>query len=177
MFRSSNNPKIPELTKSHRKRHLNLSDLKPIEKDGSKLCLWCLIPLTGKKYKWCSPPCSYSAYSWANPQSEEGLAYLLAKQSYKCAQLTCQYDWNPLADSLLGSRGIPKALDKGTIFNIRLIKSLKRQSPNGTKPEVDHIIPFAKGGEAIGFDNHQVLCKRCHLEKTKIDNSGKRIKK
>lgn len=34
------------------------------------------------------------------------------------------------------------------------------------RAEVDHIIPIFKGGSALGWDNHQLLCKTCHLKKT-----------
>ena len=32
--------------------------------------------------------------------------------------------------------------------------------------EVDHINPIFKGGAALGSENHQLLCKVCHLRKT-----------
>ncbi len=35
--------------------------------------------------------------------------------------------------------------------------------------ELDHIIPVSIGGEIHSRINTQLLCKRCHLEKTKID--------
>ena len=51
----------------------------------------------------------------------------------------------------------------------------------GKKPEVDHIVPLALGGDPVGFDNNQVLCYDCHKEKTKIDVGAiakqKRIRK
>lgn len=174
MWKVSTNPTVQSLTLTTRTRRLNLSDLAQVREEGALKCIWCLTPLKGAQRKWCSPICSNSAFAWANPQSEEGLAFLLARQDYACA--ACLLSWKPLADSLLGTRGIPKSLDRINVFNIRLIKSLKRQSPKGTKPEVDHVIPVALGGLAIGFENHQILCYTCHKAKTKIQNSGPRKK-
>lgn len=174
MYKDSTNPTILALTLSHKKRTIGLSSIKPILVEGVKSCVWCLGPLKGAQRKWCSPLCSHSAYTWANPQSEEGLQVLLARQDFRCAQ--CQYDWQPLTKSLLGTRGIPKALNTHATFNVRLMKALKRYSPKGTKPEVDHIIPIHKGGLSIGFDNHQTICYNCHKTKSKLDNSGPRKK-
>ena len=179
MWKVSTNPTVQALTLTTRTRRLNLSDLAQVREEGALKCVWCLAPLKGAQRKWCSPICSNSAFAWANPQSEYGLAHLLARQDYKCAGLPdrpCGQDWNPLADSLLGTRGIPKSLDRINVFNIRLIKSLKRQSPQGTKPEVDHIVPIYKGGQSIGFENHQICCSACHKIKSKVDNSGPRVK-
>lgn len=38
------------------------------------------------------------------------------------------------------------------------------KTPN--ESEVDHINPIFKGGTALGSENHQLLCKACHLKKT-----------
>lgn len=169
------NPTVIQALKECRERRKNLSTFKAAVTAEGKACAWCLTLLKGRQIKWCSPVCGNSAFAWANPQSEEGLAFLLARQDYRCS--ACALDWNPLADSLLGTRGIGKSLDRLTTFSVRLLKSLKRQSPKGTKPEVDHIIPIAKGGQALGFDNHSAKCSTCHLAKTKLDNSGPRVKK
>jgi 5-methylcytosine-specific restriction endonuclease McrA len=175
MWTKPTNPTVIKLTETVRKRRKNLTPIKaPIGEDRKALCAWCVGPLRGKQRKWCGASCSDSAYAWANPQSEYGLAHLLARQGFKC--VSCNYDWNPLAQSLLGTRGIPKGLDKLTQFNIRLIKALKRNSPIGTKPEVDHIHPIARGGNALGHDNHQGICTQCHKAKSKVDNSGPRSK-
>lgn len=158
---------------------MNLSDISAaILAEGpegtKKGCAWCLVPLTGRKYKWCSQACGDSAFAQANPQSEYGLAYLLARQNYACPG--CLHDWNFLANSLKGTRGIPLFLDHLTQFSVRLVKALKRYSPKGTKPEVDHVIPVALGGDPLGFENHQAICYTCHKAKTKIQNSGPRKK-
>lgn len=45
------------------------------------------------------------------------------------------------------------------------------------KPEVDHIIPVALGGETLGIDNLQILTTKCHSLKTKIDITNIRKRK
>jgi len=114
-------------------------------------------------------------YAWCDPQKEEGLAVLLARQGYKC--LLCEYDWNPLAQSLIEGRGINKKLDRFNEYSLRLMKRLKQESPEGTMPEIDHILAIRHGGQSIGLSNHQAICENCHKAKTKVDNSGKRLKK
>lgn len=128
--------------------------------------------------KWCSSSCSALAFAWANPQKEAGLHVLLQRQNFKC--LGCGYDYLPyLEDSLAYINRGRIVLDPRSVNSViseRLMKILKYKVPTGFGPEVDHIIPFAKGGQAIGFDNHQAICYACHKVKTKVDNSGKRAK-
>lgn len=116
------------------------------------------------------------AFSWANPQNEYGLNILLARQNWKCN--ACQYDYGPLVSQLLTNG---RVYNKPADHNIQMCPSLalriKQHSPEGTKPEVDHIIPISKGGQSIGFDNLQTICVQCHKAKTKVDNSGPRKKK
>lgn len=193
MYKKHNNPTVEELTETCRKRSIRLTDLTGPENPAvpaeeiraayrdktlrnGRDCFWCLTALTGRKIKWCSQECSNAAFAWANPQSEEGLAQLLARQLYRCNG--CQYDWNPLADSLLGRFGIPKALDRLTQSNPKFVKMVKNRSAiNGRKPEVDHIIPIAKGGSSLSLTNLQALCYTCHKAKSKLDNSGPRKKR
>lgn len=172
MYIPPSNPIIIALAGTHRPRRFNLSELGQNFVGGVLSCVWCLSPLSGRQIKWCSPICSHSAWSWANPQSSEGLGYLLARQNFTC--VICGLDWKPLASSLLGTRGIPRSLDYLHTFSIRLVKALKRLSPLGTKPEIDHFVPISRGGISLGFDNHRAICSTCHLAKTRIDNSGPR---
>lgn len=175
MWTKPQNPTVIKLITECRERRMNLSPIvAAVSAEGAKLCAWCLAPLTGRRYKWCSKACGDSAFAWANPQSEYGLAHLLHRQDYSCAG--CAHNWHPLANSLMGTRGIAKAHNVAQ-FSMRFMKSLKRQSPKGTKPEVDHVIPVALGGATLGFDNHQAICTQCHKAKTKIQNSGPRTKK
>jgi HNH endonuclease len=59
-----------------------------------------------------------------------------------------------------------------TKINKRLMKLLKYKSPTERLPEVDHIVPVYRGGQSIGFENHQAICYTCHKTKTKVDNAG-----
>lgn len=157
---------------------MNLSDLDCVTVEGKKHCIWCLSPLKGRQYKWCGAECSNSAYAWANPQQDYGLNILLARQDWKCN--TCELTWKGMAheiyaqlhrkDASLGSPNFGKEFDH------RLVKRLKRQCVQAFKPEVDHIEPIYKGGQSLGFDNHQAICYSCHKKKTKVDLSGKRKK-
>lgn len=180
MFKKSGNPIVEELTKSHRERRVNLSDLSVIKVDGLRKCVWCAeITLRHGNQKYCSPACSSYAMAWANPQKEEGLFYLLVKQDFKCN--VCQYDWAPLAQKIkndtnryIGTTADVPFKDK---CDWSMMKRIKSKSPEGTQPEVDHIVAISKGGTALGLDNHQALCYKCHKAKTKVDNSGPKKKK
>lgn len=179
MFKSSVNPNILELTKSHRGRQMNLSKIDTPLVNGKKACAWCLTPLKGRQYKWCSAPCSQMAWAWANPQKEAGLHVLLARQNFTCS--ACDFDYMPyVVDALryINKNGIQ--IDPSTIktqIHERLTKILKYKVPYDRLPEVDHILPVSKGGQGIGFENHQALCYTCHKIKTRLDNSGPRAKK
>ena len=36
--------------------------------------------------------------------------------------------------------------------------------------EVDHIVPLHRGGDPWALDNLQVLCRSCHIQKTRREN-------
>lgn len=174
------NTVIAELTASSRQRRINLSDLKAQVIAGQKCCIWCSTPLKGRQYKWCSEDCGNQAFAWANPQKSVGLHVLLARQDFKCAH--CGFDYMPYVEDVIKgmNRTHSKTFDPATLktkINERLMKMLKYKAPADHLPEVDHIIPIAKGGQSIGFDNHQAICYSCHKAKTKVDNSGPRKKK
>jgi hypothetical protein len=60
----------------------------------------------------------------------------------------------------------------GIVWHYRVpdqIRNHHRVLKDNHEPEIDHIIPIALGGMAIGFDNVQILCYSCHKEKTKLD--------
>lgn len=179
MLKKSENPQITELTLAHRGRRLNLSEIAVPISDGKKGCCWCCKPLVGRQLKWCSGECSSYAWAWANPQKEGGLHVLLARQDFKC--LTCQFDYMPyVTDTLKYLNHKRQTVDPASIGDKiceRLMKILKYKVPSDRLPEVDHIVPVAKGGQALGFENHQCICYQCHKAKTRIDNSGPRKKK
>lgn len=176
MYLEPSNPLVAELRKSVRARSCSPSRVLVVSWDGVRFCAWCaVVPLVGSKLKkYCSDICRFSVMAWCYPQSEEGLAVLLSRQNYRCS--ICSYNWSVLADSLKGTRGIAKKLDYFSKFSIRLIKALKRYSPKGFKPEVDHILAIRHGGESIGLGNVRAICSLCHKVKSKVDNSGPRKK-
>jgi HNH endonuclease len=178
VFKPSKNPRIEELTKSHRERRINLSDIDPVVIDDVKCCRWCVTPLKGRKYMWCSTECQTMAWAWANPQKEGGLHILLARQDFKCD--ICQFDYMPyVQDAIRYMNQNRKTIDPETIrekINERLMKILKYKAPSDRLPEVDHIVPIYKGGQSLGLDKVRCLCYLCHKAKTKVDNSGPRKK-
>jgi rubredoxin len=110
-----------------------------------------------------------------NPQNEMGLQVLLLRQEFKCA--SCGYDYTPALKAVqekAKGRNIDPSLNK---FNYWVMKILKNQfkwhvpEERARQPEIDHIIPIGLDGQSLGFDNHQVLCRSCHLEKTKEDHA------
>jgi HNH endonuclease len=163
VFKPSKNPQVLELTKSHRKRSINLGTLRAIrlpelniKGKPKRMCCWCTEgELFSNAQKYCSESCSSSAMAWAYPQKEDAIYFILERQNWKCNG--CQYQYV-----------------KNVGRKFRIIRKLKHSVPKERKPEVDHIIPISKGGPSIGIDGCQILCYSCHKAKTKIDNSGLR---
>lgn len=181
-YKPSKNPKVEELTKSHTDRTIDLSTLKTIKlEDGSRMCVWCQEVKLGKhpNQKYCGHACSTQASAWAYPQKEEGCGYLLLRQDYCCN--ICKYDWKPFIENDVigksyGTKGV-EAKSWRDRYVWAVIKSFKRKIERDLRPEVDHIEPIYKGGQSLGLENHQILCRSCHKAKSKIDNSGPRKKK
>ena len=46
---------------------------------------------------------------------------------------------------------------------------------HGYGNEVDHIVAMSRGGKEYDRDNLQVLCRSCHIEKTRKERGGKRL--
>lgn len=181
MFRPSKNPKVEELTKSHRERSINLGNLKPIRieipnQKPKRYCCWCTEgQLHHGAQRYCSDSCRESATAWAYPQKEDALKFLLVRQDWKC--LICKFDYLPIIQNIL-------ARDCYWVLGTSLdtlpwyyLKRLKEHISQERKPEVDHIVPVYKGGNTLGLDNHQAICAQCHKAKSKVDNSGPRKKK
>jgi len=61
-----------------------------------------------------------------------------------------------------------KLENRGLSFWLAL--GIRHLIPYDQEPQVDHIIPVALGGDGVGLENHQVLCRLCHAKKTKQDN-------
>lgn len=169
------NPLCDDLKKTE-KRSISASDIKVIKKDGWRWCAWCGKERVAGNRKYCSEECRDNCYAFSWPQSEWGLEYHLQKQDFKCAD--CGFDWRELLDSMIeeyGRRNIVAYNEDGKASSY-MFKIFKGRCENKygkeRKPEVDHIVPIKLGGEAVGFDNHQILCHTCHKNKTKIDVSN-----
>lgn len=175
------NPLIPELTKTHRKRIFHLSDIR-LPEGLYKKCVWCLGPLKGAQRRWCGEECVNSAMAWGNPQKEYGLGVLLIRQNYKCN--VCAFDFGAAVEAMFSGPKIPYGMADAkdnwrTVFSYWVVSRLKDYFHINDKPhrlEVDHIVPIYKGGLPLDIDNLQCLCYTCHKTKTKQDLSGKRNK-
>jgi HNH endonuclease len=58
------------------------------------------------------------------------------------------------------------------LFDIRTPKKIRkhhRKLKDQREPEVDHLVPIGAGGSALGFENLQLLCFKCHKAKTAQD--------
>lgn len=171
LYKTPKNPKVTELSKSHRERSFALTDLIVVrDSAGKRHCVWCgEKELRHGNQKYCSSGCQNSALAWSYPQQEYGLNVLLFRQGWRCN--LCGYDWMPLVDTVLASLAPYDRAEKAPLdqFNFALIRRLKSRVPKERRPEVDHIVPIFKGGQAIGLDNHQAICYTCHKTKTSKD--------
>lgn len=149
-FKEPKNPRVLELTKSYTGRSYPVGNLDLIVRDdGTKGCIWCGDPL--KSTHWAARYCDDSACMssiYAWSNPQKNEGRQLLLDRQDYKCNICQYDWKMVS-----------------------------HWPDDRQPEVDHIVPISKGGQALGFDNHQAICKLCHKAKTKIDNSGPRKKK
>lgn len=138
-----------------------------IVKDGVRYCVWCgKNVLHRRNQKYCSKLCSDSCFIFHNPQQNAAMQILLIKQNLKCN--ICGYDYLPHILSVQKKIDDKIGLSK---LNYYLIFLFKRSFSKNKlrRPEVDHIIPIAAGGQSLGLDNHQLICNKCHKEKTKSD--------
>ncbi len=171
------NPNVTELKKGDNRRHINASSFKKIERNGLKYCAWCGDNEVKGNRKYCNDACRDNCYAFIQPQKEYGLEYHLQTQDFKCAD--CKFDYRQTMDKMDAAykkRNITGWCDKRLAANPWYFKRLKNLVNNefgkSKKPEVDHIVPIALGGDVVGFDNHQVLCHECHKGKTKLDISA-----
>ena len=121
-----------------------LSDLpQKILEDGTRCCINCEKPLQGRQQRYCSPECADAIY-------EKYLWDNIKEKVFKRDNFTCQ---------MCGLK--PSESESHLYFENGDWHSL----------EVDHKIPFAKGG-SHSLDNLQTLCKKCHKKKTITDFYG-----
>lgn len=167
------NPEIIEVIEKSSKRRYNLSNFQVKQAaDRKRYCVWCMKGnLYSRSHKYCSDVCRESAFTMMNPQKEQAIHILLHRQEYKCN--ICKYDYMSFVEQIregLRKSNIVDYINKPNYVLIYRLKSKARGVKNKERQiEVDHIIPIALGGQALGLDNHQVICKSCHKEKTKQD--------
>lgn len=58
---------------------------------------------------------------------------------------------------------------KFDMYTPKKIRRLHRKLKDHREPEVDHLVPIGAGGSALGFENLQLLCFKCHKAKTSQD--------
>lgn len=175
------NPLIPEITKTYKKRIFNLSNIR-LPEGIKKKCVWCLGELSGLQRRWCSDDCVVAAQAWGNPQKEQGLYQLLIKQNWKCN--LCTFDWGTVVEAMFNEPKLPYGFKEykdtwRTQYSFWVVTKVKDRMHQNDPPhriEVDHILAISKGGQSLGLDNHQAICYTCHKVKTKSDLSGKRKK-
>ena len=152
------NPKVLEILKLSI-RSYSLWELEVVKKNGKRYCKWCGIKETRTpRSHYCGKECQRTAYIMFNPQKDCALFIFLKNQNFKCN--SCSFDYNNVLD---------QDLSEGS-FLVKDLKDKLREINENRLPEVDHIVPIALGGLGLGQDNHQVLCKMCHKEKTKVDH-------
>jgi len=140
--------KYTKLTiKNSRGRSFLCSQLPKISKSypiKEKLCQWCNESVIRHPMRdYCSFECRISCHIWLYPGRRESLRYLMVKQKNTCA--ICWHVWDD---------------NYGRI-----------EQYDDRHPEVDHIIAIVNGGDPLGVDNMQVICRLCHKIKTKRDIS------
>lgn len=178
MFKPAKNPDVLGLAKTCKNRLYNLSDIKVVKLDGiNRNCVWCLKLLQKNKQKWCSEVCARSALAWCAPCRNHGLRVLLFRDDFKCS--SCEFNYRPFF-----LKAYRKIRNMWYFRNPRmpsyrienLIKAFRKLLPREFRIEVDHIVPISLGGQGLGFENVQLLCSKCHLKKTKIDNKNRFLK-
>lgn len=158
------------------KRCIPLDELKALEDShGNKFCGWCatyLKPPVHRLRKYCSEECSQSAYWFCYPAKAH--IPLLFKQDFKCN--ICKFDYLPFVFKIIKENfGIKRYktlnFDDNGMMKIQFVIESKEFITylENKKIEIDHIIPVKLAGYTFGFSNIQLICRECHLAKTKID--------
>lgn len=154
-----------------KRRMLSMDHVRVI--DGH--CAWCnQIPIRKRNQKYCSPSCKESAYFYCYPQTPAAKMFVFI-QRQGCSCTICgecfedqiaekirklRKDWDRSMDSEYGGWMKGKITYHAVGYN------------TGDIWQVDHIIPLHKGGDGIGLENIQVVCKACHLRKTVYERSN-----
>lgn len=157
------NPQVFEIVKLNRSRQLALDNIK----GESGKCKWCLGDTDNNRKKYCSTDCRDSAWAFFYPQ-RHGRKYLLERQDGKCAH--CRYDFD------LKEKKFKRKEKCYTGWNPELQKTefTTIECEYVDYGDVDHVIPIQFGGEILGLENVQILCKDCHLVKTSSEARSKK---
>lgn len=181
------NPRVDEIhqhARLKRKRGINKELLQPPYRGDVKFCAWCVAtPLSRGQRKYCSEVCvtSSNVYFWP---ITFGLEYLLDRQ--RCACNLCGYDfticievsfreWKEklsnygwITDAQWAHLKVQEDELRSKPLAIQVVQS-KSHLPIQYSIEIDHVVPVALGGDVLGLENLQALCRDCHIAKTKID--------
>jgi len=149
------NPAVFELVKTNHKRHMALDKIKGPK--GS--CKWCLIKIDNNRKKYCSKDCKASAWAFFYPQ-KYAYPFLSERQGGKCAH--CSYLFIERTKKVKRNESYLIGWDKETGKSIRK-DDICYYDDMG---DVDHIIPIHQGGEILGLENIQLLCRGCHIKKS-----------
>lgn len=138
--------------------------------DGT--CKWCNnLKVKGRRH-YCTDWCADSAYMFCYPQSPQAKAWVFIRLQ-SCTCTACGEIFDEEIAKLIESKykrycewqnkkGLaPSLVTYGTLMD-----------NTGERWHVDHVIPISRGGDGLGFDNVQVICKRCHILKTARENAG-----
>lgn len=149
------NPRVFDVVKECKKRSLALDQIK-----GEKgHCKWCMTKIENTRKKYCSKDCKDSAWAFFYPQ-KYARKYLIQRQGNNCAH--CGYCFDDKTKKYKRNESYAVGWDKDTGKSIRK-DDICYYDDMG---DIDHIIPIHQGGEILGIENHQILCKECHHKKS-----------
>ena len=148
----------------------------------SSFCLWCGSKRFKKgRRRYCREDCTDSATAYCFPHSVSSKAFVFVElQGCNCK--FCGENFEDLIDAF-----IPKEVERRRRRNKEGPKLFSQFTPLplhvdffaignhiSSQFDLDHVVPIHKGGAGIGFDNVQVICKKCHKIKTARDRKKHR---
>lgn len=128
------------------------------------ICCWCGVSkVASRRRKYCSDDCQMSAFFNCYPHKPAAKAWMLIRRQ-QCACAGCGEDFSEMIkNKILKRYGRDGKFEPVAYFSIG--------DNTGHIWQVDHIIRIADGGNGIGLKNVQVLCVKCHREKTRWENT------
>jgi len=147
-----------------RQRTLTMTYLRVI--DGQ--CAWCnKVPLLSKRKKYCDSDCKNSAFFYCYPQSPSSKMWVfINRQNCACPLCGECFDDELAAKILLTRKRWDEGVKNGYKWMAGKVSYHSIGDNTGDQWQVDHIIPLHRGGDGIGLNNIQVVCKACHQRKT-----------